>query len=70
MPKGERLFTFLANLMLRKFYGTVIIRFEAGKVTHVETMSRRTWVYRDLPDGKANPAESTGNGDSEAAGGV
>ena len=49
MPKGEKLFKFLASLILRKFYGTVIIRFEAGKVTHVETETRRMWEYEDLP---------------------
>ncbi|MHC4479592.1 MAG: hypothetical protein ACYS1C_01270 [Planctomycetota bacterium] len=36
--------------MLDKFYGTVTIRFEAGKVTHVETQTRRTWQYADLPE--------------------
>ena len=48
MPRGEKLFRFLGDLMLRKFYGTVIIRFEAGKVTHVETETWRMWQYRDL----------------------
>jgi len=51
MSKGEKLFRFLAALMLDKFYGTVTIRFESGKVTHVETETRRMWQYRDLPDG-------------------
>jgi hypothetical protein len=36
MPRGEKLFRFVASLMLRDFYGTVTIRFESGKVTHVE----------------------------------
>jgi len=36
--------------MMRDFYGTVTIRFEAGKVTQVEAEARRTWRYRDLPD--------------------
>ena len=49
MSKGERLFKFLASLMLQKFYGTVIIRFEGGKVTHVESETRRGWRYKDLP---------------------
>jgi hypothetical protein len=35
---------------LREFYGTVTIRFEAGKVTHVETETRRMWRYKDLPE--------------------
>ena len=50
MKKGEKLFKFLASLILREFYGTVTIRFEAGKVTHVATETRRTWRYCDLAD--------------------
>ena len=50
MPRGEKLFRFLASLILREFYGTVTIRFEAGKVTHVETETRRVWQYKDLPE--------------------
>ena len=50
MPRREKLFRFLADLMLREFYGLVIIRFESGKVTHVETETRRTWRYRDPPE--------------------
>lgn len=49
MPRGEKLFRFLASLMLDRFYGRVTIRFEAGKVTHVEAESRRAWTYGDLP---------------------
>ena len=51
MPRGEKLFKFLAALMLQRFYGTVTIRFEAGKVTHVETQSRWMWRYEHLADG-------------------
>lgn len=51
MPRGEKLFKFLVGLMVRGFYGTVIIGFEAGKVTHVATETRRVWLYRNLPDG-------------------
>ena len=50
MPRREKLFRFLAGLMLQRFYGTVTIRFQAGKVTHVETETRRTWQYGDLPE--------------------
>jgi len=50
MPRGEKLFKFLASLMLRRFYGIVTIRFEAGKVTHVETDTRRVWQYKNLPE--------------------
>jgi len=47
---GEKLFHFLARLILDKFYGSVAIKFEAGKVTHVEMETRRMWQYKDLPD--------------------
>jgi hypothetical protein len=50
MPQAEKLFRFPARLMLRRFYGTAIIRFEAGKVTHVQTETRRMWRHRDLLD--------------------
>ena len=50
MKQGEKLFRFLAGLVLQKFYGTVTIRLEAGKVTHVETETRRMWRYGDLPE--------------------
>jgi len=54
MKTGEKIFHFLARLILAKFYGSVTIRFECGKVTHVETESRRAWQYKDLPqDGGA-----------------
>ena len=46
MRKGQKLFKFLASLMLKQFYGTVTIRFEGGKVTHVETETRRRWRSR------------------------
>jgi len=60
MPRGEKLFKFLATLILRGFYGTVTIRFEAGKVTHVEAEARRSWEYRDLP------MKTTGDGESRS----
>ena len=50
MKTGEKLFHFLARLILDKFYGTVTIRFEHGKVTHVETETHRMWQYKDLPE--------------------
>ena len=50
MRAGEKLFKSLAGLMLDKFYGTVTIKFESGKVTHVETETRRMWQYKDLPE--------------------
>ena len=59
---GEKLFHFLAGLLLEKFYGTVTIRFEAGKVTHVEAETRRMWQYKDLPgSGAICDTESDGH---------
>ncbi len=56
MPRGERPLKFPASLILREFYGTVTIRFEAGKVTHVTAESRRTWQYNHLPATAAREA--------------
>lgn len=50
MKTGEKLFTFLRRLALDRFFGSVTIKFEHGKVTHVETETRRMWKYKDLPD--------------------
>ena len=50
MPRGDKRFRFLADLMLREFYGSAIMRFEGGKVTYVETETRRMWRYKDLPE--------------------
>ena len=45
----ERLFEFLKNIFAEKFYGTITIKFERGKVTHVEMETRRAWAFKDLP---------------------
>ena len=50
MARGGKLPGLLASLILREFYGMVTIRFEAGKVTHVETETRRTWQCTEPPD--------------------
>lgn len=44
----ERLFKFLKRFFSGKFFGTVTIRFESGKVTHVEVETRQVWRYQDL----------------------
>ena len=67
MKKGEKLFKFLASLILREFYGTVTIRFEAGRVTHVETETRRMWRYQDLAE---QPSGMLGVSDSGGADGL
>ncbi len=43
MPRGEKLLRFLAELILKKICGTVRIRFDAGKVTHVEDETHAKW---------------------------
>ena len=55
MKTGERLFKFLASLILREFYGTVTIRFQRGKVTHLETETRRVYEHGDLPEAEDAP---------------
>ncbi len=55
MPRGETLRKFLASLMLHGFYGSAIMRMEAGKVMHVETEKRRIWQYKDLPQEVSEP---------------
>ncbi len=68
--KGQKLFRFLASLMLRRFYGTVTIRFEGGKVTHVEMETRRVWQYKDLSDqAPAGLDEENGQGGRDRIGG-
>lgn len=56
MPRGEQLFRCLAGLMVDRFYGSVTIKLEAGRVTHVEVQTRRTWQYGDLPGGASAPS--------------
>jgi hypothetical protein len=60
LKRGERLFKFLAGLILDRLYGSVTIKFEHGKVAHVEQETRRLWQYKDLPD----PASTCGGGDA------
>lgn len=64
MPRGEKLFKFLASLMRRDFYGTVTIRLESGKVTHVTTETVRTWEYRDLRGRLSESASELSPGNS------
>lgn len=46
----EKLFKFLKKLFSDKFYGSVIIKFENGKATHIEVNSTQKWQYKDLPE--------------------
>ena len=45
----EKLFKFLRQFFTGKFFGSITIRFESGKVTHVEVQSRRVFEYGELP---------------------
>jgi hypothetical protein len=45
----ERLVSFLRRLFQERFFGTVVIKVEHGKVTHVEVSTRRSYEYKDLP---------------------
>lgn len=54
----DKIFTFLRRLFTERFYGTVTIKFECGKVTHVETETRRSWQYKDLPVEKEESAKN------------
>jgi len=47
----DRLFSFLRRFFADRFFGTVTIKFECGKVTHVEVETRRSWAFKDLPGG-------------------
>ena len=49
MRQEEKVFRFLARLVLHQFYRTVTIRFDSGKVTHVEAEMRRSRGYERLP---------------------
>jgi len=46
----EKLIRFLQKLFADKFYGTITIKFENGKATHIETTSINKWQYKDLPE--------------------
>ena len=46
----DKLIKFLLKLCGERFYGCVIIKFENGKATHIETNSTQKWEYKDLPD--------------------
>ncbi len=62
LEPGEGLLKFLASLTLQRFCGTVTMRLESGKATHVETETRRMWEHRDLPAGGANAARPAQDG--------
>lgn len=46
----DKLIKFLLKLYSDKFYGSVIIKFENGKATHIETTTVHKWEYKNLPD--------------------
>ena len=44
----EKLFRFLRRFFSREFFGTITMRFESGKVTHVDVETKRSYRYRDI----------------------
>lgn len=50
MNIGTKLFKFLASLIMDKFYGSVKIKFENGKITHIEKDTHQVFEYRNLPE--------------------
>jgi len=54
----KNLLLFLADAMMRRLHGTAMMRFQAGKVTHVTTETKRTWQYGDLPENQDSTAEA------------
>ena len=49
MRVGGRLIALLTQLMQDRFHGSVTIRFEGGKVAHVDASVKKSWKYEDLP---------------------
>lgn len=45
----QKLIRFLQRLVAEKFYGTITIKFENGKATHIEMASMRKWEYKEFP---------------------
>jgi hypothetical protein len=60
--RGEKLLKSLAGLMVDRFHGSVTIRFESGKVTHVGAASKRMWAYKSLPTGSGELTKLQGAG--------
>lgn len=45
----DRLSAFLRKFFLSRFFGTVTIQLESGKVTHVKVETKKVLRYQDLP---------------------
>jgi hypothetical protein len=69
MPRGEKRFGFLASPMVRNFYGAVTVRFENGKVSHVQVETRQVSRYKDLPAARGRRLSNTGRTGHEASSG-
>ncbi len=46
----EKLIRFLQDLARNNYFGSVTIKFENGKATHIEANSIKKWQYKDLPN--------------------
>jgi len=51
----EKLFGFLQRFFGRDFFGTITLRFESGKVTHVDVETKRSYRFRDIPREENDP---------------
>ena len=51
----DRLMNFFRKLFFDRFTGRVTVNVANGKVTHVETTTRKVMEFKELPD-KANAA--------------
>ena len=47
-----KLFRFLQRFFGRDFFGTTTLRFEGGKVTHVDVETKRSYRFKDIPQQK------------------
>ena len=61
-PESKTSFSFLNRLVLAESFGSVIIKFEAGRVTHVRVETCRTWQYNELPAEAPVPGVEGKNG--------
>lgn len=47
----HKIVTFLQKLFSERFYGQVVLRFENGKITHVEKIrTEEKWEFKNLPE--------------------
>ncbi len=46
----HKIIAFLQKLLSERFYGQVVLKFENGKITHVEKIKTEAkWEFKNLP---------------------